>query len=215
MDVMAKAANDIKYLLDRGYPQHGAICYVCDHYRLDINVRYILTRVIISGDTVISRRAKTLRCENIKGTQVWIDGYNILIGVESGLKGEPVYLCDDGFLRDTRGVFRNYHCSTITQKALDKIISVLAGFKPFEVEILFDSQISKSGELARWTGQKLVRADINGCVRTSRHVDYDLKHCGKIIATSDGSIIDAVESVINLQKKVFEQLGITPITIER
>ncbi len=46
-------------------------------------------------------------------------------------------------------------------------------------------------------------------------MDYDLKHCGKIVATSDGSIIDAVESVINLQKKVFEQLEITPVTIER
>ena len=215
MSATAKAANDIKYLLDRGYPKQGAICYVCDHYRLDINVRYILTRVVLSGDTVISRKAKTTECENIKGTQVWIDGYNILIGVESGLNGEPVYLCDDGFLRDTKGVFRNYHCSTITQKALDEIISVLAGFKPFRVEILFDRQISKSGELARWTGKKLVRADINGCVRTSRHVDYDLKHCGKIIATSDGSIIDAVESVINLQRKVFEQLKITPVTIER
>lgn len=81
MDVMAKAANDIKYLLDRGYPQQGAICYVCDHYRLDINVRYILTRVVLSGDTVVSRRAKTVGCENINGTEVWIDGYNILIGV--------------------------------------------------------------------------------------------------------------------------------------
>jgi hypothetical protein len=213
MSVKQKAAVDIRYLLDRGYPTRSAITYVCNHYRLDTNMRYIFTRVICPEYSKISREAKTVGREQIKGNEVWLDGYNVLIGVESALKGEPIYLCDDGFIRDIRGIFRNYHCSKLTKEALDEIFSVLAVHAPSRVEMLLDSQISKSGEMAGWCTKKMKKAGLDGCVRTSRHVDFDLKNCNKIVATSDGSIIDDVERVMNLQKNVLEQLRIKPITI--
>ena len=150
-----KAVTDIRYLLDRGYPRKGAITFVCNHYRLDIKWRYVFTRVVFGRDTIQSRREKTVKCEDLKGEVVLVDGYNVLIGVESALKGEPVYQSDDGFLRDIRGVFRNYRCSGLTERAMDEILGVFTGFAPFRVEFLFDSQISKSGEMARWVEKKL------------------------------------------------------------
>jgi hypothetical protein len=165
-----KAITDIRYLLDRGYPRKGAITFVCNHYRLDIKWRYVFTRVVFGRDTIKSRRDKTVVCEDLEGEVVFVDGYNVLIGVESALKGEPVYLCDDGFLRDTRGVFRSYRCSGLTERAMDEILGVLTGFAPFQVEFLFDSQISKSGEMARWVNMKLKDAGLEGSARTSIHV---------------------------------------------
>jgi len=209
-----KAITDIRYLLDRGYPRKGAITFVCNHYRLDIKWRYVFTRVVFDKDTIKSRREKTVKCEDLKGEVVLVDGYNVLIGVESAFKGEPVYLCDDGFLRDIRGVFRNYRCSRLTTKALDEILRVLTVFTPFRVEFLFDSQISKSGEMAQWVDKKLKDVGLIGGARTSRHVDYDLKQSNGIIATADGSIIDEVAKAVNIQACVLEQLNLSPVIIE-
>lgn len=209
-----KAITDIRYLLDRGYPRKGAIMFICNHYRLDIKWRYVFTRVVFGRDTIQNRREKTVKCEDLDGEVVLVDGYNVLIGVESALKGEPVYLCDDGFLRDIRGVFRNYRCSGLTERAMDEILGVLTGFAPFRVEFLFDSQISKSGEMARWVEKKLKDVGLIGVARTSRHVDHDLKQSNGIIATADGSIIDEVPKAVNIQACVLEQLNLSPVIIE-
>ena len=209
-----KAVTDIRYLLDRGYPGTGAITFVCNHYQLDIKWRYVFTRVVFDRDTIKSRMEKTVKCEDLEGKVVLVDGYNVLIGVESALKGEPVYLCDDGFLRDTRGVFRNFRCSGLTERAMDEILRVFSGFTPLRLEFLFDSQISKSGEMARWVGMKLKDVGLEGGARTSRHVDYDLKQSNGIIATADGSIIDEVAKAVNIQACVLEQLNLSPVIIE-
>jgi hypothetical protein len=209
-----KAITDIRYLLDRGYPGKGAITFVCNHYCLDIKWRYIFTRVVFDKDTIKSRREKTVKCEDLKEEVVLVDGYNVLIGVESALKGEPVYLCDDGFFRDIRGLFRNYRCSGLTERAINEILGVFTGFTPSNVEFFFDSQISKSGEMSRWVDMKLKDAGLTGGARTSRHVDYDLKQSNGIIATADGSIIDEVAKAVNIQAFVLEQLNLSPVIIE-
>jgi len=207
------AVGDIRYLLERGYPRASAITYVCNHYRLDINIRHVFGRVIYTEEMAQARKKRTIECNELAGKEIWVDGYNVLIGVESALKGEPVYLCDDGFIRDTRGVFRNYKCSDVTIRALDSILKQLSHCAPVKVEFLFDSQISKSGELAKWVGDRMGKAGLIGNARTSRHVDYDLKHCGKLVATSDGTIIDAVNKVVNIQAWVLEELNISPVEI--
>jgi hypothetical protein len=209
-----KAITDIRYLLDRGYPGKGAITFVCNHYRLDIKWRYVFTRVVFDRDTIKRRREKTVNFEDVRGEVVLVDGYNVLIVVESALKGEPVYLCDDGFLRDIRGVFRNYQCSGLTERAMNEILRVLAVFAPFRVDFLFDSQISKSGEMARWVEKKLKDVGLEGGARTSGHVDHDLKQSNGIIATADGCIIDEAEKVVNIQACVLEHLNLSPVIIE-
>ncbi|MBE0523120.1 MAG: DUF434 domain-containing protein [Methanosarcinales archaeon] len=208
------AVSEIRYLLERGYPKQSAITYVCNHHMLDLEIRHVFTRVLYPQSTITSRRAKTVGCGDIDNNEVWIDGYNILIGVESAVRGDSVYLCDDGFLRDTRGVFRNFHSSDDTEQALHELLSVLALHNPERVEIVFDSQISKSREMVRQVDKKMKDMGISGCARTSKHTDFDLKKCNKMVATSDGGIIDVVEHVVNLQSCIMEQLKIKPINIK-
>ncbi|MCL7475669.1 MAG: DUF434 domain-containing protein [ANME-2 cluster archaeon] len=208
-----RAVYDIRFLLERGYPRASAITYVCNHYRLDITIRHVFGRVIYTDGVARARKSKTIEWGELAGEEIWVDGYNVLIGVEFALKGEPVYLCDDGFIRDTRGVFRNYRCSDVTVKALDSILGLLSKCEYGRVEFLFDSQISRSGDLAKWVGERMGTFGINGNARTSRHVDHDLKHCRKIVATSDGTIIDAVNTVVNIQARVLEELNRSPVMI--
>lgn len=191
-----KAAVDIRYLLDRGYPQKSAVNFVCAHYRLDEESRYLLSRTVLSHEVSERRRGKILPCEKIEGNGIIIDGYNIIIGLESILD-KKAYLCDDGVIRDIKGASRNYKVSENTETAIDLILQLLKENNPSCVCFLLDSQISKSGLLAGTLRGKISDSGLKGDARTSKHVDYDLKSSKYIVASSDGVIIDEAENVVN------------------
>lgn len=193
---LKKAAVDIRYLLDNGYPPKSAVGFVCDHYRLDGDSRHILSRTVIAGPICEKRRQKFLPCDKIRGEDIIIDGYNIIIGMESILENKAI-LCDDGVIRDIKGVSRNFRTSENTHKAIELILSFLKEKSPSQVFFIFDSQISKSGMLAKELSEKIPGSGLKGNANTSRHVDYDLKCSHYIVASSDGVIIDAAEKVIN------------------
>ena len=194
---LLNAAADIRYLLNRGYNLKGAVGFVCDHYRLDANSRHILSRAVIAGPTCEKRQKKFLPCDTIQGNNIIVDGYNIIIGMESILERKAI-MCDDGVVRDIKGISRNFRTSGNTHQAIGLILSFLEEKSPSRVCFLFDSQISKSGVLAKLLREKIAQSGLTGSAGTSRHVDHDLKYSSDIVATSDGVIIDAVEKVINL-----------------
>jgi hypothetical protein len=191
---MILAAEDIRHLLSRGYPRTGAIRFVSDHYRLENRDRYVLMRVVVEPKVATLRIGKRIPCSGIKNKGIMVDGYNVIIATESVISGESVFLCDDGFIRDIRGVFRN-------------------GYEPDSVTFLFDAQISKSGMLARYIRGLLPRYSLSGDAITSKHVDFDLKHCDMIVATGDGNIIDEVQSTVDIPGCILEKLGKKACTI--
>ncbi len=199
-----RAAADIRYLLDRGYPQKSAVGFVCAHYRLDLKARYLLSRTVLSREVSEKRKAKFLPCYKIEGGSIMIDGYNIIIGMESILE-KKAYLCDDGVIRDVRGAFRSYKVSSNTQEAVGLILGFLKELKPENVVFLLDAQISKSGMFARMLREKLGESGLKGDARTSKHVDHDLKQCGDIVASSDGVIIDEARRVVNFLRCMVER----------
>lgn len=193
---LREAAADIRYLLDRGYPQKGAVGFVCAHYRLDTEAMYLLLRTVVAREVAEKRKAKFLPCDRIEGNYIVIDGYNIIIGMESVLEKKS-YLCDDGVIRDIKGISRNYKSSGSTETAIELILQFLKENKPAYVCFLLDSQISKSGQLASVLRGKIREFGLEGDARTSKHVDYDLKNSKYVVASSDGVIIDEVEKVVN------------------
>ena len=118
---------------------------------------------------------------------------------------KKAFICDDGVIRDIKGAFRNYNVSSNTEGAVGLILEFLKEMKPENVVFLLDAQISKSGMLARMLREKLGAAELRGDARTSKHVDYDMKHCSEIVASSDGVIIDAAERVVNFLRCVVER----------
>src|SRR3990172_8547739 len=168
------AAFDVRYLLDRGYPKESAVRFVCAHYRLDESQEHLLARSVLAKAVSEQRRKKFLPCDKIKGETIVIDGYNILIGMESILE-KKAFICDDGVIRDIKGAFRNYKVSENTKTAIDLILQFLKENNPYYVCFLLDSQISKSGMLAGVLREKLGAAGVRGDARTSKHVDYDMK----------------------------------------
>jgi len=210
--VLRKAAEDVRYLVDRGYPKESAVRFVSDHYRLHEEQRFVLSRIVVATQTAQLRRKKAVLAEALQRKDVIVDGYNILISIESLLGGMPVYSCDDGFLRDTRGIFRSYRTSDLTAPAIQEILNLLAKSNPSSVVILLDQQISMSGRLAALLREMMATIGLPGTARTARDVDHQLKSSRAIVATADGNIIDAAERVIDIPREIARRRG-SPIEV--
>ena len=207
---LREPAADIRYLLYRGYRRKGAIRFVSNHYRLAEEERHILTRLIFDPETAARRSNKRLACSRLKGCDIFIDGYNVLITMESVLHNETVWFADDGFLRDTRGIFKNHTNTATTYQAVDEMLTTLSVLAINSATILLDSQMSNSGKLAQFIRKRAAKCPFKTAVTTSKNVDFDLKQVGYrgVIATADSVIVDAVERAADLTACWMEQNGI-------
>lgn len=196
---------DIRYLLDRKYPKKSAITYVSNRYGLTKDERNILTRIACEKDISNDRKRKLVSIEFIRDKNLFIDGYNVLITVESLILGYPVFLCDDGILKDVRSLFRRYKIGFMTKEALSMIEMITSKHTPKEIVIIFDSQISRSGDLSKMARDIF---DKDNClVFTSKDTDKEIMENSRkgIIATSDGMIIDNVDNVLDIPVHIADE----------
>lgn len=210
---LANPARDVRFLLNQGYPSTSAIRFVSDHYKLLLSDRHLITRAVLPSSIAQKRRDKLITCSEMKGLEILIDGYNVLITIESVLDQEIV-LCDDGFVRDIKGVFGKYKKTDKADVALTEILTLLSEISPSLVLFLFDSKVSKSGELARYVKDKLIQFGLEGDAETLRNVDHKLKTCNAIVATSDGNIIDSVDAIVDIPQCIMKIRGIVPLKIK-
>lgn len=216
---LLKPARDIRSILRWGYPKFSTIRFVADHFQLSLEERHILTRVIMPPDRVVSRINKKIACEGIKDRKLLLDGYNVLLSVDSLLKKELMWFCDDGYIRDTRYYFSKAKQAEDIEEALDAVLKFLSETGPESVIFLFDAQISRSGELAGLIRHRLEEYEISGEAKTSKTADFELKTEGGnpennvIVATSDGIIIDSVKEVLDIPACLMEKMGVEPVRL--
>ena len=216
---LLKPARDIRSLLRWGYPKFATISFVATHSRLSVEERHILTRVIMPTDRIVSRINKKMTCTGIKDRDLLLDGYNVLLSVDSLLKKELMWFCDDGYIRDTRFYFSKAKQAEGIEESLDLVLIFLSEAHPKSAIFLLDAQISRSGELAGLIRRKMNEYGISGEARTSKTVDFELKAEGGnhekslIVATSDGIVIDSVLQVIDIPACLMDKMGIEPIRL--
>ncbi len=194
---------DLRFLLNRGYRRKPAITFVSNKYKLPSKERNFLVRAVFSADECARRKKKLLAIEEVGGEEVDVDGYNVLITVECALQSKELILCDDGFVRDTAAVFGKHRITGTTPAALDKIIAALEPHQPEKVTFVFDSQVSRSGELCGILRNKIAEKALPWEALTSTKADHYLKN-KKIISTSDTAIIEQVARVIDLPRCIAE-----------
>ncbi len=216
---LLKPARDIRSILRWDYPKFSTIRFVADHFQLSVEERHILTRVIMPPGRIVPRINKKMACTGMKDRKLLLDGYNVLLSVDSLLKKEPMWFCDDGYIRDTRYYFSKAKQAEDIEEALDAVLKFLSEAGPNSVIFLFDAQISRSGELAGFIRYKLKEYGISGEAKTSKIADFELKTEGGnpeknlIVATSDGIIIDSVLQVLDIPACLMEKMGIEPVRL--
>lgn len=201
---LADVVRDLRYLLNRGYPRDSAVTFVANHYRLKLDERHLLARCVFSKAEIASHRKKAVGGTEIRSKRLAVDGYNVLITVESILTGKQVVRCDDGFIRDLRAIFGKYHASSATPRALTEILTTILRARPSEVVMMFDSQMSRSGELAAEVRRRLKQVGLKGSAQAVEGVDFKVRGFD-IVASSDRAIIERVKAVWDLPGEVLRR----------
>jgi hypothetical protein len=199
-----EAVQDYFYLLERGFSQKSVLKLVGDRYRLDRIQRNLLFRGVTRQREAKDRKARITK--RIKKLEVSIDSYNIFLTVANYILGRPLYIANDGFLRDAGEVYRKALERENLHQAVDLVFSFLKKEKPAGAWFFVDSPVAFSGELAVHLRSLLDRFDLPGIVELVRSPDFYLKQIDSgIIATSDSIIIAKTRApVIDLARRVIE-----------
>ncbi len=195
---LRKGAEDFRYLLGRGYPRGNSLELIGNRYSLTKDQRALLHRGVFSSVDAAKRKKKLLAIRGVEGTDVAVDGYNVLITVEAALLKKPLIVADDNFIRDIAGVSSAYKMAGVTHSAVDLITEILTHFNPERVVFLFDAPISKSGRLASYLADRLRAAGLACEARAVPVPEKILIGYHGIVATSDSAVIDGVDRVVDL-----------------
>ena len=202
---LQEAAEDFRYLLNRGYPRKAALELVGNRYGLTSDERHLLHRGIFSDADSKSRRKRKIPIGKVRNRDLAIDGYNILITIETGLSDRPLILGDDGFIRDISGLSGNFKKTEKTEEAFQLILDIVKRVKPLKTLFLFDSPISMSGELAQEVRSLLKKESLLGDAKAVKVPEKILIGYPGVIATSDTAIIDRSKEVVDLAGDIIVQ----------
>lgn len=209
-DKLQEAAYDLRFLLNRGYRKKGALQFVANKYLLNKHERNYLARSVFSNLKSVKRREKIVYISKIKDRFLLVDGYNVLITVESIYHEDhdSIVLCDDGVVRDLNAVFGKYKVSDVTEMALNSILSLINLYGPLYTCFFFDSPVSFSGRLAGLTKKLLEDYKLTGNVCLTKNVDNEIVRLSNVkngvVATSDGVIIDKVDAVVDIPRRIWK-----------
>jgi len=200
--VLREAAEDLRYFLNREYPREPCLTLVGNRYQLDRTAREMLRRGVFSADLAAARQEKILSLHHLAGRPLGIDGHNVLITLESAIKGLPLVMADDGFIRDVARLSRAYRQSRRTAGALDLMAQSLARAQVGAVSLWFDAPMSKSGELARRAGEILKSHGLEAAAQAVPVPERELLTFPGPIASRDTHLIDAREEVVDLAGEI-------------
>lgn len=177
--------------------------------------RNSLFRGVMDDATAAVRKTKLVSGEDVSGAALGIDWYNVLITVESYLRGSFLFLADDGILRDSSAIHGNYRKSPMTEKALTGIIRALTLLGPGRVDVFLDSPIAYSGLMAEELRSALSAAGLpHFTVELSPSADYPLKTYDGVVASSDSIILDSAALVFDLPRHVLQSsFSFTPMSL--
>ena len=203
---LQKAAEDFRYLLNRGYPRKAALELVGNRYGLTFDERHLLHRGVFSDADSELRRKRKIPIERIRNRDFAIDGYNVIITIEAGLSGQPLIFGDDGFVRDISGLSGRFKKTEKTDEVLQLIFEVVKRARPYQTLFLFDSPISMSGRLAQEIRDLLKKENLLGDARAVKVPEKVLIGFPGVISTSDTAIIDRSKKVVDLAGYIIKNL---------
>ena len=205
VEKMKIASRHILYLINEGYDLKQATVFVGNHFQLSERQRLAIMRSVASDQDRIKRKSKQLSLSELNGTEVWIDGFNMVITLEVLLSDSILFKCMDGAIRDLAALRGTYRIIPETADAVRMLFDVLKEMKIHSATILLDEPISNSGRL------KALIADIGESypfkldIQIQRDVDRTLYEKENVV-TSDSIILDHCLSWVNLTAECMNRL---------
>ena len=206
--MLSEAYRDLKYLLNRGYRKKYALDFVANHYLLTLEERHLLARCVFPESWIEDVRRKLLQPEDLKGAELAVDGFNVLITVESLLEGKGI-LCEDGLVRDLKYQGK-YRLSEKTGELVLKTAEILHKLEVDRAVFIYGKNNSRSGVITAMTREALKLVGVQGEVLLVKSPDFELKKF-EAVATADTAVVEKASGVFDLARYVGKALGKNPV----
>lgn len=204
LPVLREAVSDHSYLLSRGYPVQIALTLVGNRYYLNQRQQMAVRRMSASTQEITNRKHSECHISALAQQAVNIDGFNLLILLESVLSGAYVFRCRDGTYRDIASVHGAYKRVIETEEVIKLIGDTLKQLQVSDIRWILDAPISNSGKLKLFL-QKLSEANgYSWKVEVDNNPNQALMKSTGIVITSDGWILDRVNKWCNLGAYLIE-----------
>ncbi|WP_345976350.1 DUF434 domain-containing protein [Sulfurimonas sp. HSL3-7] len=192
------AAGELAWLLSRGYSMGASNELVGDHHQLTSRQRLAIARVVCAEEQVEERQAKQVPLSLLKEKTVIIDGFNLLITIETALGGGAIFNCLDGCCRDLSAVYGSYKIVAETRQAITLIGRTLEQSSPQKVVWLFDRPVSNSGRVAEVVRELGEEHNWPFEAETTDSTDALLSRSSDVVISCDSAILEQAKSWCNL-----------------
>ena len=190
--------EDMNYLLSRDYPAKSSLTLVGNRYRLKSRQLLALQGISCSQKDIAMRRAKELLVKDLMGQTLYIDGFNILILLETIMSGGFIFKGSDGCYRDISSVHGTYRKVNQTEKALILIGELLRSLEVEKAIWIFDTPVSNSGKLKILCYELAEQYGFSWDVYLENSPDKFLIQNDRLISSSDAWILNECTSWFNL-----------------
>ncbi len=198
------ASYDHSWLLSRQYPEKAALKLVGDRYRLTDRQRKAVMRSSCSDEALTNRKLKMCAISALKGQPLTIDGYNLLITIESALSKAYLFEGRDHSFRDLASIHGTYRRVEETIPAIELIAQCLHDLEVAKVDWYFDSPVSNSGRLKVMIYELVEKNGWNWNVTLVHNPDRELIEKGLTVVSSDSMVMDESVAWVNLARYIVE-----------
>lgn len=204
---LKEAVTDMHYFLSRGYGEKATLALVGNRYRLNARQQQAIRGMSASQQQIENRKAKEIESQNLEGKEICIDGFNVLILLESILSNAYVFQGQDGFIRDLSSVYGTYKKVKQTSQAIEMMADFFRKEKIKKALWLFDKPVSNSGRLKQMIEETASAHHLNWEVQLINNPDKLMAENDSIAVTSDAWILDHASSNFNLMKYMLFQMS--------
>ncbi|NQX85908.1 MAG: DUF434 domain-containing protein [Flavobacteriaceae bacterium] len=197
-----EALEDMRYLLSRGYGEKSALQLVGNRYRFNLRQQQAILGMSASQQQIELRQSHEVYLNQMHCETFIIDGFNLLIVLESALSGAYLFKGLDGAYRDLSSVHGTYKRVKQTETAIHLVGDTL---KHHKVIWVFDQPVSNSGRLKTLLGEIAKQKAYNWDIILDYNPDKMLAQSKHIAISSDAWILDRAKRWLNLAAVLINQ----------
>lgn len=205
LPTLQEAVYDYSFLLTRGYSEDALFKLVGDRYQLQKRQRLAVMRSACSDISLNHRQQRIIDFHQIN-EPVLIDGFNLLITIESALSRGYIFEGRDGSYRDIASIHASYKRVEETFPALELIGNYLSAKSAEKVYWYLDKPVSNSGKLKQYIEEIAGQYHWPWEVTLKQSPDFALKEVSNPVVTTDGVILDHCHQWLNLGRWIIDEL---------
>lgn len=200
------ALNDMYYLLSKDYPPRATLSLVGNRYRLRQRQILALQGMACSAKDIENRRLKEIAADDIRGKTIWLDGFNVVIILETLLSGGFIFKGLDGCYRDISSVHGSYKRVRQTEDVLITVGKALNELGPERVIWIFDAPVSNSGRIKTLCHEIAKEHGFAWDIYLDNAPDKFLIAENRVIVSSDAWVLNKCYAWFNLVSFIINQV---------